>query len=98
MKKKSGAYLGTEIGERWWKRYCKDGFFAGGDGEYWHENGGLYFRRCLTKKPLIVAYHNVQAIKYFHSSPSMLTCTICKKKPIGGRESKNFLLNFSLSP
>ena len=63
MEKKSGAYLGTEIDERWWKRYRKDGFFARGNGDYWLENDGLYFRRYLTKKPLIVPYHNVQKIR-----------------------------------
>jgi hypothetical protein len=63
MKKNVGAYLGTEIDERWWKRYRKDGFFARGNGEYWLENDGLYFRRYLTKKPLFVPYHKVQELR-----------------------------------
>ena len=62
MNKRVGAYLGTEIDETWWKRYRKDGFFAQGNGEYWFEDDGLYFRRYLTRKPIILPYNCIQEI------------------------------------
>ena len=43
-------YVGTEIGGRWWKRYRAPGFFAGGRGRFWFEDGELRFHRDLTKE------------------------------------------------
>ena len=63
MNKKVGAYLGTEIEETWWKRYRKDGFFARGNGEYWFEDDGLFFRRYLTHKPMLIPYSSIQAVR-----------------------------------
>ena len=47
-----GHYLGTEIGEKWWKRYKKDKLFARGNGEYWFDEIAFYFLRYLTKQPI----------------------------------------------
>lgn len=47
-----GAYLGTEIGGKWYRRYSAKPWFMRGNGEYRFENGTLYFRRYLTKEPL----------------------------------------------
>ena len=63
MLKRVGAYLGTEIDEIWWKRYRKDGFFARGNGEYWFEDEDLYFRRYLTKKPIIIPYSRIETLQ-----------------------------------
>lgn len=63
MLKKAGAYLGTEIDATWWKRYRKDGFFARGNGEYWLEEGGFYFRRYLTKKVMVIPYNDIGEVK-----------------------------------
>lgn len=63
MPKRVGAYLGTEIDEIWWKRYKKDGFFARGNGEYWFEDEGFYFRRYLTKKPIIIPYCSIESLQ-----------------------------------
>ena len=63
MLKRVGAYLGTEIDETWWKRYRKDGFFARGNGEYWFEDEGFYFRRYLTKKPIAIPYSTIEKIQ-----------------------------------
>ncbi len=60
MNKKVGAYLGTEIEETWWKRYRKDGFLARGNGEYWFEDDGLFFRRYLTRKPILISFSGIQ--------------------------------------
>ena len=63
IEKKRGHYLGTEIKERWWRRYLRDGLFARGLGEYWLDNSALYFRRHLTKDPIIISFSNVLDIK-----------------------------------
>lgn len=61
--KRSGHYLGTEIAEKWWKRFRKDKFFARGNGEFWTEDLGLYFLRYLTKEPLFIPYASILEIK-----------------------------------
>jgi hypothetical protein len=43
IEKRRGHYLGTEIDEKWWRRYRKDGFLARGLGEYWIENSFYIF-------------------------------------------------------
>lgn len=63
MEKKTGHYLGTEIDEKWWKRYRKDRFFARGNGEYWHDEQGFYFLRYLTKEPLFIPFESILEIK-----------------------------------
>ncbi len=44
------VYIGTQVGDRWWKRYRAPGFFAGGRGRYWFEEGELRFHRDLSKE------------------------------------------------
>ena len=61
--RRKGHYLGTEIDEKWWKRYRKDKFFARGDGEYWFDDTGLYFRRYLTKRPIEIPFAKVIEVK-----------------------------------
>ena len=56
-------YLGTEIDEKWWKRYRKNKFFARGNGEYWFDNTTLYFRRYLTKHPIEIPFAKVIEMK-----------------------------------
>jgi hypothetical protein len=63
VEKKRGHYLGTEINEKWWRRYLRDGLFARGNGEYWFDNSALYFRRHLTKDPIIISLSHVLDIK-----------------------------------
>lgn len=63
MEKKTGHYLGTEIDEKWWKRYRKDRFFARGNGEYGHDEQGFYFLRYLTKEPLFIPFESILEIK-----------------------------------
>jgi hypothetical protein len=33
MDKRRGRYSGTEMDEKWWKRYAQKGWFARGKGE-----------------------------------------------------------------
>lgn len=61
--RRKGHYLGTEIGEKWWKRYRKDKFFARGNGEYWLDDTGLYFRRYLTQNPIKIPFAKVMEVK-----------------------------------
>ena len=60
---KSGLYLGTEIDEKWWRRYKKDKLFARGNGKYWHDERAFYFRRYLTKAPITIPFQNVLEVK-----------------------------------
>lgn len=59
MEKRRGHYLGTEIEEKWWKRYRKDGFFARGFGEFWCDEGAFYFSRYLMTRPLIIPFEKI---------------------------------------
>ena len=69
MNTRRGLYLGTEIDEKWWKRYMREGLFARGIGEYWSDEQGFYFRRYLTKKPIFILFSNVLEVKLgkFHA-------------------------------
>ena len=60
---KPGHYLGTEIDEKWWSRYRKDGLFACGNGEYWIANNCFCFRRYLTKSEIVIPLNEVKEIK-----------------------------------
>jgi len=61
--RRKGHYLGTEIDEKWWKRYRKDKFFARGNGEYWFDDTTFCFRRYLTKHPIQVPFEKVVEVK-----------------------------------
>ncbi len=61
--RRRGHYMGTEIDEVWYRRYRHGGFFARGTGEYWFEGRELYFRRYLTKEPLVIPLDRVKAVK-----------------------------------
>ena len=63
MIKRNGHYSGTEIDETWWKRYTKDKMFARGAGEYWYDSDAFYFRRYLTKTPIVIHFKDIREIK-----------------------------------
>jgi len=54
-----GQYLGTEIEDRWWRRYAEGGFLARGLGEWWFDDDALRFHRKLTRAPLTIAFAGV---------------------------------------
>ncbi len=58
-----GNYLGTEIDEKWWKRYRKNKFLARGDGEYWLKEDSFCFLRYMTKTPLEIRFEDMTDIK-----------------------------------
>ena len=61
--KSVGLYFGTEINEKWWKRYTKDKLFMRGNGTYWYDDTGFYFLRYLTKSPIFIPFHAITEIK-----------------------------------
>ena len=61
--RRKGHYLGTEIDEKWWKRYTKDKIFARGNGKYWIDDKALYFRRYLTKYPIVIPFSKIVGLK-----------------------------------
>ena len=60
---KRGHYLGTEIDGKWWRRYSGDGLLARGIGEFWIDDSALFFRRFLTKVPIVISFGNVLDVK-----------------------------------
>lgn len=63
MDRRQGRYLGTEIDEKWWKRYTAEGLFARGKGEYWYDDEAFYFLRYLTQDPLTILFAEVSDLK-----------------------------------
>ena len=63
MDKRRGCYLGTEINEKWWKRYTKEGLFARGNGEYWYDDEAFYFLRDLTRDPIVIPFDKMDGLK-----------------------------------
>lgn len=63
MEKAVGHYLGTEIDEKWWRRYMRGGFLARGVGKYWMDDTALHFLRDLTKVPLQIPFSAMRAVK-----------------------------------
>lgn len=63
MEKNKGLYLGTEIDEKWWRRYTADNLLMRGNGEYWYDDKGFYFLRYLTQESIFIPYNVIQEIK-----------------------------------
>jgi hypothetical protein len=63
MEKKKGLYLGTEINEKWFRRYTRDNLFTRGNGEYWLDEQGLYFLRYLTSAPVVFLFNMIKEVK-----------------------------------
>jgi len=61
--RRAGCYLGTEVDEKWWKRYLKDGMLARGNGEYWYDDSAFFFLRYLTSRPIFIPLEDVVALK-----------------------------------
>ncbi|MGM0689863.1 MAG: hypothetical protein ACQESO_09820 [Bacillota bacterium] len=63
IEKRRGYYLGTEIDQKWWRRYIKDGFFARGTGEYWFDKTAFYFHRHLTGGPIVIEFKDIIGVR-----------------------------------
>ena len=66
MLKRKGHYFGTEIDEKWWRRYMKNNMFARGTGEYWYDDECFYFRRYLTRTPIVLHFRDIIDLKTGH--------------------------------
>jgi hypothetical protein len=56
---KKGNYFGTEIDDKWWKRYRAPGFFARGNGDFSMDEDGIHFHRLLTKEPFTIGWREI---------------------------------------
>ncbi len=61
--RKTGLYLGTEISEKWWKRYSKNRLLARGNGTFWHDDQAFYFLRYLTREPITIPFKDIVEFK-----------------------------------
>lgn len=64
MEKRHGHYLGTEIDEKWWKRYKQDGLFARGNGEYWYDDEAFYFQKFATRGLITIPFTKITGFKF----------------------------------
>jgi hypothetical protein len=80
MEKNKGAYLGTEINQKWWKRYTKLEFFSRGNGEYWLDDNGLYFLKFFTRANIFIPFDSIIEVKIgtWHSGRWALGAKILK--------------------
>lgn len=60
---RAGAYLGTEIDGSWWRGYRGKGFFARGNGAFWHDGESFFFRRFLTRRALVIPFDRVVRVE-----------------------------------
>lgn len=63
VNEKTGLYLGTEIDEKWWKRYTKDGLLARGNGKYRYDDEAFYFLRHYTREPIAIPLKSIAEFK-----------------------------------
>ena len=61
--KKRGHYLGTEINEKWWKRYTKNKMLARGNGVFSYNQDSIKFLRKLTTSPIEINFNEIVDIK-----------------------------------
>ena len=58
-----GKYFGTEINEKWWRRYTKNKMLARGNGLFSYNEQSLSFLRRLTKVPISIPFAAIQEFK-----------------------------------
>jgi len=58
-----GKYYGTEINQKWWKRYTKDKMLARGDGVFSFNEDNITFLRKLTRVPIEIPFENIVGFK-----------------------------------
>ena len=61
--KTPGKYFGTEINEKWWKRYRKQKMLARGSGTFWCDDQSIQFHRKLTREPITIPFRNIIGFK-----------------------------------
>jgi membrane protease subunit (stomatin/prohibitin family) len=58
-----GKYFGTEISQKWWKRYRKDKMFARGNGVFSYNQQSISFIRQLTEVPIVIKFDDIQEFR-----------------------------------
>lgn len=58
-----GKYYGTEIDEKWWKRYTKNKLLARGNGTFSYDEQAISFLRFLTRTPITIDLRKILDIK-----------------------------------
>lgn len=58
-----GHYFGTEINEKWWKRYSNNKMLARGKGNFWYDNTSFSFLRLLTKDAISILFEDIVEFK-----------------------------------
>jgi hypothetical protein len=66
MEKRRGHYLGTELDQKWWKRYRQENFFIRGNGTFWIDNQVFFFQRSLSKTPIQIPFYKMFDFKIGH--------------------------------
>ena len=56
-------YYGTEINEKWWKRYKKDGMFVRGNGTFSYNEQSISFFRLLNNTSIIIDFQKILEFK-----------------------------------
>ena len=59
----AGKYYGTEINEKWWRRYTKDKMLARGNGTFSYDQDAISFLRMLTKVPIVIRFEEITGFK-----------------------------------
>lgn len=59
----AGKYYGTEINEKWWKRYTKDKMLARGNGTFSYSHDTITFLRKLTDAPIEISFKEIMGFK-----------------------------------
>lgn len=59
----NGKYLGTEIEEKWWRRYTKDKMLARGNGIFTYNKNLIAFQRYLTENPVRIEASKIREFK-----------------------------------
>lgn len=59
----SGKYFGTEIHEKWWRRYMKNKMLARGNGTFSYDDQHISFLRLLTQKPITIEFSKIIEFK-----------------------------------
>ena len=63
FKEKPGKYFGTEIDDKWWKRFSKDKMLARGSGTFWCDDKAILFHRKLTREPIAIPFRQIVGFK-----------------------------------
>ncbi len=98
IEKKRGHYLGTEVDEKWWRRYVKGGFLARGLGEYWLVNSAIFFHRYLTADPIEISLSDIFDVKVGKWHSGMWAGGKLVVKILWKKDERKLSSGFILSP